>query len=678
MPVEVAPNRIEVSDFSGGYAPDPEDASLPSNALTDSLNVVLDPGSGALELRKGYTRVANSRKTALKGQYVIQQIMKYAPIISGVPKHYFVCVLTDGSTNANNVQIWVYDFAAGTFSRVDTAGRTWAHSHWEHWHAIIEGTYYGGSYGNVIYSWHPTNGWNADPTTPNVKTWVDGVDGSITPSTQYGRDYAFKKGTTVIYSGKYYSTLKGIRYSTWESGQQYNKGERVSRKATITSQYWRSFECILSHVADTNNRPGDGVGSPATYWKRVRLKNVVDEDAEVTNDWTYMPLPGKGSVGLYHGNRLWVRHDDSDNLSRLQYSAPARPEKGALISDLDWNPKKWAPVDDDNGDGGGWFTVPLEHANHIRALYSYGSYLLIFGRHDTFVLAGTNEQTWTLRKLTSEHGAINSQCVAEHDGLVYFLTDAGNLCRTDGTAVRRADGSDKVREWLKDRIDRMAQNEDGAGFSWHPRLVSYGPYVIMTLPDEDHSTQASTLVYHPDTGSFWLWDLPALGVATHGKLGVDHLYFSTPLTAQTNDTPCLFKYTDDPGNEVWTDDDPTGNASSAATTAISWLVHTAWFSFGSTRNERRIRRAWALVTGAAAQTVSVLCRKNFKTATQIATTRTTTLVGTSTAAEYAESLVGVNDAYAASMKVYGSASANTVLHGVGVDTEPRRTRFHTG
>ena len=479
MPVTVAPNRIELSTLIGGFAPDPEEGSLPLDQSPDVTNLFPDVNSGALELRKGFTRLSAGRIASLQDTHYIRHVNYYEVIDGGMRKRYLVAILTSGvDASAGNIQVWVYDLLNNTFTRVDTpTTRAWAKAKTEHWYAIVEGTYYGGTRGEVIYSWHPTDGWNADPTTPNVKTWVDAVGNAVTTATEFGRDYAFKKGQKVEFSTRFYSTLRGIRYDTWESGEHYSKGKRISRKVNHgTSTYWRSFECIKAHTSANTIRPGDGTSGNdwKTYWKNIRLKNIKDEDGEITADWAYMPLPGKGVVGAYHGFRLWVRFDDNDNWGRLQYSAPAKPEKDTLISDLDFRPTDWAPVDDDQGDGGGWLTVPFNKGDAVRGLHSYGTYLIIFGRWQTFVLAGTNEQTWNLREL-GKIGTIGPQSFTEHDGLVYFWSPEGTLNVTDGTSWEEVPGMEKVREFIKDRTDKLMLGQDD--FNWYPTLQSYGAFV---------------------------------------------------------------------------------------------------------------------------------------------------------------------------------------------------------
>lgn len=675
MPIEIAPNRIELSDLSGGYAPDALPAATPMNASADVYNLLAEPWGNELRMRNGSSRLSAGRLASLNGHW-IRHLNYYEVIDSGQRKRYLIAILTNGTNAAvNNIRIYAYDLVNNTFTRIDTAGRSWAKANTEHWYAIVEGTYYGGTRGEVIYSWHPTDGWNSDPTTPNSKTWVDGVGGSVTPASQYGRDHAFKKGTKALYSGQYYSALRDIRYKTWETGQRYSKGERVSRKDTTGATYWKSFECIKSHDSDSTNKPFDGSGSPGTYWKKVRLRNIKDEDGEVTSDWAYMPLPGKGVVGAYHGNRLWVRHDDADNWARLQYSAPARPEKDSLIADLDWRPADWAPVDDVDGDGGGWLTIPFSgKGDAIRALQSLDNYLIVSGRWQTYVLAGTNEQTWTVRKL-GDYGAIGPQAICVLDGICYMLGREGVLTMTDGTSMQIAPGMEKIRKYMKNAIDNMVAA--GAGTdndeNWKPSMVAHDGRIWISLPDQDAFGDFNTLVYDPRLQSFWLTDLQSLDMAVGELRGTSRLWFSAPISGTATQYPCVFQYKDDPGNEVWTDDDFEAADGSTHTNAIGWNYGTAWFQFGMAHMERRLRRAWALVRGATSQVTTVDVALDFDD------TSVTTNSGTHDAdhTNFIEAKVGqTTTAHAVKVYAYGSASAKTSLFGFGIDTEPIRTRFH--
>lgn len=683
MTIEVSPARIEQSDLSGGYWPDPAEAAVAISASPESRNLLPMPFGNELRMRHGFTRETAGRVSALSASHYIRALDYYEVVNSGERKRYIMAVFSNGTNaSSNNIRIYAYDLDLGTFTRVDTAAVSWPKARWDWWFATIEGTWYACTRGSTPVSWHPADGYNADPMTPTgTDTWVD----SISPSAgQVARDKAFKKGDMVLYSGTYYRTVRGIRYKSWESGQGYSRGEKVSRKTAIGGYtYWRSYECISSHTAGSTNAPGTGADT-ATYWKARRLSNILDDDSVLTDDWSINPIPEKTGVGAYHGGRLFVKAGNTkDRHSMLvQYSAPAKPKRGDDFNDLVWNATDWAPQDDIDGDGGGWFPVPFGgKGDGIRAMKSFGNYLLIYGRWQTYVLSGLNETTWTLRHL-GNYGALSNGSVCELDGLVYSISRQGILTRTDGTTIEPVPGMEPIRKWLKDKIDDVlntgGDETDAAGDqNWFVRMVAHDGFLWIALPVP--SGNRTTLVYDPRTESFWEVDLPILGLCVGEAKGVERMWFSAPITGAATEVPTLFRYTDDPGSEAYTDDDWQAVSGSASTSDIAWYHRTAWFQFGTTRNERRIRRIWALVGGEAAQSVVVRMYKNFVDATgSYVTTVTRTLTGQTTQqAEFVEGSVANTDAHAVAIRLSGSANAQTSVHGVGIDTEHRRTRFHT-
>lgn len=670
MPFEVAPNKIELAEVQGGYAPDALESQVPLNASPDALNVF--PRAQGLELREGFTRLSAGRLVSLAASHWIRHANYYEVIDGGSRKRYIMCVLTNGLSAANNVRVYAYDLVNNTFTRVDTVGKNWGRSDTEHWYAIIEGVYYGGTRGEPIYSWHPTDGWNADPTLPSADTWVN----STNPGAgEKARNFAFKKRDQVKFGTKYYKASRDIRYDTWDNDQHYSKGDKVSRYVDAGSgdTYWHSYKCIDGHNSSSaTTAPGTGA-TYTDFWEQIKLSNILDDESNVTEDWTENPIARKSAVGAYYGNRLFVRTDDDDNWARLQYSAPANPEVDSDIADLDFNPTSWDPVDSFRGGGGGWFTVPFSgKGDAIRALYSYGTYLIIAGRWQSFVLAGTDEATWTLRKL-GEYGAVGPQAIAELDGLVYMVGRHGYLVRTDGTQIEPVPGMEKIKKYLKQKLDTVIGSNDA---NWYPTVVAHDGKIWISLPVPAGSDN-QTLVYDPETESFWKLDIPALDMTTGELSGVSRLFFSTAISGAASQSPCLFQLKDNAGAEVWTDDDWQATSGTAATSDITWRWRSAWFQFGITRIQRRIRRVWALVSGEASSTVAVTMYRNFNPNTAV-TTGSRTLGGTATYdAEFVEGKVGQSGtmAHAVGVKLNGTANDRVGIHGVGVDTQVIRTRY---
>lgn len=692
----VQPNRIEQTDFSGGWAPDPPEAAIPENASSDVMNLLPDPGSGVPTLRKGFERLAASFQgpgSALHNHWL--RHLNYMEVIDGAHRHRFlICIFMNGHDDTNNnVQVWAYELKNDIFKRIDDSGRAWNRANQEHWYAIIQGVYYGGTRSDPMYSWNPefdggdwdpaASVWNDDPSTGDWKTWVDDIDAGVNTNTEYGRDYAFKPRTKVFIGSKGYVNSRGIRYKAWEDGQHYSVGDRVSRHdawgQSGSDNYWKSFRCTQGHKSDAGSfKPGDGSSDDDSHWEKIRLSNILDDDDDITEDWFFNPGAAQSRVGTFHGERLWLRRDDEDNHSRLQYSAPLRPERNQEIADLTFDPTDWAAVDDVDGDGGGWLDFRSGDGDAIRALLSFGNYLIVAKRWTTFVISGTNEQTWTVRVL-GKGGALAPGSICEHEGLAYFLGPSGSLYVTDGTSMQEAPGTEKVRNFIKDKLDRLLLKIDD--FNWQPNLVSYGRFIWITLPDDNAADR--TLVYDPRTGSFWQTDIPMLDVTTGANYRAQRMWFSTAYTGEPGQ-PGIFQYLDDPGDEVYTDDDrdmAPGNINPELD--ITWRWKSPWYQFGATRNERRIRRTWALMKASRHMDVRIKGYRNFDTDTDLdlegddANYQKNRTADGRTGGEFVEGKTMPNS-YSVSIKVAGDANDNVALLGLGIDTEPIRTRFHRG
>jgi hypothetical protein len=673
MPIEIAPNRIDLASLDGGFMPDTPESAVPLNGSPDALNLLLEKSSRQPETRKGFTRLV--REASLTGYYV-KHVFYYETIDAGTRKRYLIAIMSNGGASANNVQLWRYDLVNSTFSRIDTAGRTWNNSKAPHWSVVVGGIYYGGVRGDAIYSWHPTDGWDADPTALNSpKTWIDAINDGVNTATQLGRDYAYRKKQKVEFNPgggvETFSTLRDIRYDKWESGTEYKKGDLVSRKAVwaSSSSYWKSFEALRDHTSATNNAPGTSSAS-GSYWKKVRLPNIFDDDNEIQGAWTPSGNGVKSSVGVFYGDRMMVRRDNENDRSKVQYSAPLALEKNVDLPDVLWDPTDWAAVDTINGEGGGWFPVSPGRGDAIRDMADFGNYLIVSKRWSSHVLTGRSEQTWTLRKL-GDLGAIANQTITELEGLAYGLSHTGELWVSDGTSQRAVPGAEKAREFIKERIDRLLQAGDSDDEHWMPSIESYDGKVWIALPDQESAGTPDdiVMVYDPTTESWWKLDLPVLSFTKGAKNRAMRLYFSAPLRGG-GAVPALFEYGDDPGNLVFTDEDPNALSAGTTTDAIPWRWKTAWMQWGITQQDRRIRRTWALVKTAVSVTVDGY--RNFLSSSAFNVTRSADTGNTS----FIEGK-RMADAHAVALKVSGTAATGgPSVIGFGVDTQPRRTRFH--
>jgi hypothetical protein len=572
-------------------------------------------------------------------------------------------VVTDETATANNVRLYAINMGTLGVARIDTSGVTWANPTADHWGMGIQEVFYGGSPGNDVYSWDPaTSTWDPAANDRNVDELVD----SLSPGAgEVARDFAFKGKEVVEYDGDHFTPAKAIRFQTWEDGQGYVVGERVSRKASVGGEtYWRSYRCLASHTAASTNAPGTGADT-ATYWQKVRLPLPRNDDDETSDKWYFVPTAPGSSVAQWHASRFWIRYDGQGNKSRVLFSAPVEPEKGADIPDVTFDMTDFAPGNDLLGPGGGWLEFnDGRKEGVVEAMWSYGTYLLVFKRQAVFTVTGFSEDTFTVRRLSRHVGAVGPECVQELNGLVYFLSDDG-LYVTDGTSVEPVINNDRIRLWLADRIDGMTA-EGSAGDGRNPTLQSFGQRLWISLPDEDETEKHVTLVYDPANASFWKLDLPALVLQSARHFGVQHLYFAAPPTYGGASQDLVFEY-DHAGAA---DEDDTA-AADYATQEIPWHMRTTWWPFGTHHEDRRIRRTWALVKGA--MTYTLRWYRNWNDSD----TDTVTRAITGTVPKNVEG-EWVPDARAIAFRL-SSDRAPATVYGFTVETQRRRTRrYHRG
>jgi hypothetical protein len=658
MPLVTQQNLIEMNDFSGGWSPGELNGAVSTGVmesqdptvLPDVNNLLIDPATGALKTRRGYNVFNEDIDTG--GDHYIKQLKMH-----GGDHGYLIAVLTDESNDEDNVQLWAIDLDNDTAERIDDEGVTWDNPLAMFWFISIDGTLYGGSKGNPMFSWTHGGGWDADVSTGSYDAWVS-TTGAVSAN-EKGKHYAWTGREKVTYSGDVFTPNKNIRYEGWDVDSSYEVGDRATRK---TDSYAKSYRCIKRHDADNVvTRPDDG-SAWRTYWSRVFLPAPQDSDNETSDKWTLVPDAAETSIAAWFADRLFLRFDGQGDNSRLQYSAPVKLEKGEDIADTEWNPKDWAPGNDIRGQGGGW--LPFNDGKRrgpITALHPFGQYLLVFKRNGLFVLSGQDDTSWTVRRISHEHGAVSSKCVVEQGGLVYFLDDEG-LFMTDGTAERAAPGNEKVSAWFRERLDSIVPQAKLDGHQ--PTLFKWRGFIGISLPDASSEGATSwagehcTVFYDPETESFWKTDLPVLAWSRHETEN----QAKSVVFASSSESAAVFEY--DPAGAATVDDDGVD---------IFWWMYTAWLPFGTAREQRRIRRVWAAVRGAVTYTLQQFGDWDNAVPAANAASAGQTVAGTE--ATYIEGYVQP-DCHAIQVYLDGDAAEAAVL-GISLDTQPRRKRYHS-
>jgi hypothetical protein len=273
-----------------------------------------------------------------------------------------------------------------------------------------------------------------------------------------------------------------------------------------------------------------------------------------------------------------------------------------------------------------------------------------------------------VRNVDPEIGTLGGRSFVVHGGLVYLLSPDGGLYVTDGTRIEPAQGSDKVRQYINDRLDAQLATDDT--INWLPSMQVFQDFIYISLTAEENDP--ITLVYHPTTGSFWPTNLPILDSCV-GRVEGEQKFWFIPTS---EDGLAVYELMTDPDEATFATDIPISDPVGIPQ-AIAWNIRSAWIQFGTTRNERRLRKVWGFVYGEDAHTVDVDTFRNFDIDTPL-TTVTRTLGRNPAFAEFVEGLVGqTNTMYSVAVELSGEASADFTVYGFGVDTEPHRFgRFH--
>jgi hypothetical protein len=670
-----APDIIELADFTGGFAPDGVTEHDVPNALMDVLNLVVDPTSGALVMRRGF------RQVDTEGDMASDHGERYVKAIGGVAARYtsanntlhnfYIIVTTTGAAGANNVKIYAVDTADGnSVQRIDDAGVEWDNPDCDHWLIPIDNKMYGGSRDNPMWSWDGDDGYDStiSSTAGNYKAFVDDVNDAVSTATEYARDFAWKGNEKTTYIGNTYSPHGTNRYRLWQDDvNRYVKGDLVSHKAGwgTTTAYYKSFRCIKANDPSVAaHEPGIGANW-TTFWKKLSLGPPADADGDTAEGWDLITDAAQTKVACFWADRLWLRFDGHGR-SRMQFSAPTKPQKDAVVPLTVFDPADWAPGGDDKGPGGGWIPVnDGRQAGDITACRGFGQYQLVWHQTKTHVITGWSEETFQTRLISDSVGCVSAKAHAEKDGITYFLSKDG-LYSFDGTDARAVGGNEGVKDFLQDRINLM-DFTDTEGPT--PSLFRAHDFIGIALPapvEYDGDNPYVTLFYHPQTQSFWRTDLPVYTVLERPDAAEDEdFFFGAGFPFETS-APHFYRFS----SEVYDDVDDDGSEG----VSIAWSFKTMWWPFGMRREERRIRRLWALIQAPVAEDVTVSQFRNYDSETVAATVdRTPSGDGVFS---YIEG-VTMADSYAVQFEFSGESTEQVKVSGVAVDTEPRRVRYHS-
>jgi hypothetical protein len=675
--INIQPADINLTDFSGGYMPDLQEAAVPPHGLLDVNNLLPDRETGTLETRKGFVRVGSPTTPGELDGFEVRAVHPFSIAHADFDddgKQYLIAVLRKrpkpSPREIDDVQVWLINLSTDAWTRIDTNDvRIWNHYAASHWGETIDNVYYGGSEKDPIYGYRPffQNGaTNPAPYDPDASMgqyaatqWAAGANlvvgdrrwDEVTFVNDAGNTVTRKFVFVVIENhitsvtnrpkdGKDASQkwINVGRYiPVWATATAYEVGDKVSVLVTGNQNYPRgldasagdrrysTFICIRAHTSGV----GEFAAPPGNNWEPYRGP--------------------KSNVACYHGSRLFMRDSDAGS-STIRYT-------GRVDSDGFFDITEWESSDTV---GAGQIPIRTGDGDDVRAMHSLGNNLVICKRYSTHVLTGLNPSTWVLRDVSTEKGAFYKNGITEREGLVYFLGDEG-LSMTDGVTVREVPQGNMVRDWLRDNVDLEESN------TYRISMATHLGFIWISFPEGENVDRPNmTLVYDPATQSFWKLDMATNDFAVQNVDRVERLFF-----AKVNAPALVMQYAPGGANG---DQDDTGVASvTPLYQDIPWMMKTGWTTFGPWKEQRRVRRLWALLR-ASSKTVTVKLWRNFKSVTPAWTAGPTATP--SDPVNYVEGkAIRDYDSHAICTEISGTAAPVAVM-AIAIETEYRRKRYH--
>lgn len=233
--------------------------------------------------------------------------------------------------------------------------------------------------------------------------------------------------------------------------------------------YWTANGTVSSSISATNNPFGAsfapweinsdsyvyvscGHGFDGVKWSGTAATTLTAsgtgawQDSYASPTGTHMP---RANLVASHIDRMWVADTYEDSTTypnRLRFSHPTFAES-------------WRELDYIDVLGGG---------NGITALVPFGDQLLIFKKRAVFMLSGYDEETFQLVPLSTEIGAVNSQCVTATEQGVFFFSWPNGLFVFNGTGFTDLFAS--LRPLL--RTGEMTETStNGVYVSWVDRRI---------------------------------------------------------------------------------------------------------------------------------------------------------------------------------------------------------------
>lgn len=160
----------------------------------------------------------------------------------------------------------------------------------------------------------------------------------------------------------------------------------------------------------------------------------------------------------------------------INWSEPGEPEK--------WPAQNFIIVDD-------------EFDDPIMGLATVGSVMLVFKRHKTYILSGTDEASFAVDKFLDRVGCIYSGSIAAYEDKVVWAAEDG-IYAFDGETLEELTQPEPHRGIKKKYISRMRKDNENNDkyYTRFPMIHANGDYLMVALADLRHEQNDAALVYN--------------------------------------------------------------------------------------------------------------------------------------------------------------------------------------
>ena len=220
-----------------------------------------------------------------------------------------------------------------------------------------------------------------------------------------------------------------------------------------------------------------------------------------------------------------------------------------------------------------------DDGSEITQLLPMGDYIMIFKNDKTYILTGTDTDTFKLHMVSPRFGTRSSSGAVEHKGKAYFFDQSNGVMSYDGAKF------ENISEDINDYILKQAPFNSESDF--RVNVQSLGDRIFVSIPTGSGIDEFVDRTFIYDV-KLKVWTQWYTGIPSEIREGqTDHSYTGVGLTGQGD------AFYGSPDGEIGlfrlegtiSVDQPVGGDSN-----VSAQAHTGWLTMGAMGNRHRLRR----------------------------------------------------------------------------------------